>query len=308
MHAIAARVRNWEKRFENGQTVTLFPNTGLLREGVFMKRAFVLLAMFMAAGAAFGQMRDNRDATLSCNNNNRNGNGRDARSCEIRETTLGPSASLDLQPGRNGGITVKGWSQNSVMVRAMVEAWAPTDADARSLASQVRVDTGGGLIRANGPDNNNNGFENQGWSVSLEVFAPWNTDLKMESHNGGITISDVRGRINFQTHNGGVRLARVAGDVSGETHNGGIEAELQGNTWEGRQLELSTYNGGITLSMPASYSASLEAHTARGRVNSDFPINVRGRVDASDMNFNVGAGGPLIKVSTHNGGIRLKNM
>ena len=166
---------------------------------------------------------------------------------------------------------------------------------------------GGGLIRATGPDNSN-GFRDEGWSVSLEVFAPWNTDLKMESHNGGITISDVRGRINFQTHNGGVRLARVAGDVSGETHNGGIEAELQGNTWEGRQLELSTYNGGITLSMPASYSASLEAHTARGRVNSDFPINVRGRVDASDMNFNVGAGGPLIKVSTHNGGIRLKNM
>lgn len=272
-----------------------------------MKPAFALLAVVMMAGAAFGQMRDNRDATLSCNSNN--SNGRDGvRSCEIRESTLGPSASLDLQPGHNGGITVKGWSQNSVFVRAMVEAWSSSDANARSLSSQVRVDMGGGLIRATGPDNNNNGFQNEGWSVSLEVFAPWNTDLKMESHNGGITISDMRGRINFQTHNGGVHLARIAGDVSGETHNGGIEAELQGNAWDGTQLELSTYNGGITLSMPASYSASMQAHTARGRLSSDFPINVRGRLDASDVNFNIGAGGPLIKVSTHNGGIRLKNM
>jgi hypothetical protein len=271
-----------------------------------MKPAFALLAVVMTAGAAFGQMRDNREPTLSCNSNN--GNGRDgARSCEIRESTLGPSSSLDLQPGHNGGITVKGWSQNSVLVRARVETWAPGDADARTLASQVRVDMGGGLIRATGPDNSND-FRDEGWSVSLEVFAPWNIDLKMESHNGGITLSDVRGRITFQTHNGGVHLTRIAGDVRGETHNGGIQAELQGNTWEGGQLELSTYNGGITLTMPASYSASLQAHTARGRVSSDFPINVTGRVDAGDMNFNLGAGGPLIKVSTHNGGIRLKNM
>jgi DUF4097 and DUF4098 domain-containing protein YvlB len=271
-----------------------------------MKPAFALLVVVIAAGSAHGQMRDNRDSQLSCNNYDNNYRRDGARSCEIRDSSLGPSATLDIGPGHNGGITVKGWSQNSVQVRARVEAWAPNDADARTLASQVRVDTGGGLIRATGPDNI--GFRDEGWSVSFEVFAPWNTNLKMESHNGGIAVSDIRGRITFQSHNGGVHLTRIAGDVSGETHNGGINAELQGNTWEGGQLELNTYNGGITLSMPAAYSASLQAHTKNGRLSSDFPINVRGHLDPSDMNFNVGAGGPLIKISTHNGGIRLKQM
>jgi hypothetical protein len=265
-----------------------------------MKRAFLFMALVMVAGTVYGQMQDNRDRTLSCDSNR----GDRARSCEIRESTLGPSGSLEIEPGHNGGISVKGWSQNSMLVRALVETWASSDAEARTLSSQVHVDMGGGLIRATGPDTND--LRDTGWAVSLEVFAPWTTNLKLESNNGGITVSDIRGRITFQSHNGGVHLTRIAGDVSGETHNGGIQAELQGNTWEGGQLELNTYNGGITLSMPASYSASLQARTARGSVSSDFPINVRGQIVPSELNFNIGAGGPLIKVSTHNGGIRLK--
>lgn len=271
-----------------------------------MKQAFVFFGLVMAAGVAYGQMRDNRDYLLSCNGDRLDR----ASSCEVRESNLAPSGSLQIAPGRNGGIIVKGWSQNRVLVRARVEAWAPSDAEAKILASQLQVEAGGGLIQATGPDTNSfvPGNRNEGWAISFEVFAPWNTNLKLESHNGGITVSDIRGRITFQSHNGGIHLARIAGDVSGETHNGGIQAELQGNTWEGGQLELSTYNGGITLSMPASYSASLQARTSRGRVSSDFPINARGRIELGELNFNIGAGGPLIKISTHNGGIRLTSM
>src|SRR5262249_50242094 len=115
-----------------------------------MKRAFLFMALVMVAGTVYGQMQDNRDPQLSCDNNRSDR----ARSCEIRESSLGPSGSLEIEPGRNGGISVKGWSQNSVLVRARVETWAPSDAEARTLSSQVRVDTGGGLIRGTGPDTN----------------------------------------------------------------------------------------------------------------------------------------------------------
>jgi DUF4097 and DUF4098 domain-containing protein YvlB len=194
-------------------------------------------------------------------------------------------------------------------VRAQVETWASTDANARGVATQVRVDAGGGQIRATGPDSNSTtGNWNEGWAVSFEIFAPWNTNLKLESHNGSISISDMRGRIELQSHNGSVHLARVSGDVTGETHNGEIQAELSGNSWDGRQLELKTYNGSVTLSMTSSFSASVETSSFRGGVSSDFPINVTGRIDAGDMRFNLGSGGPPIKVSTHNGGIRLRRM
>jgi len=271
-----------------------------------MKIVLALLTIFAVTGIAEAQMRDNRDKQLNCDATYRDR----ARSCEVRETALGPSGKLEIEPGHNGGIIVKGWSQTSVLVRARVEVWAGTDSDAQRLASQIRVDTPGGVIRATGPDTNAffSGNQGEGWAVSLEVFAPWSTDLKLDSHNGGITVSDIRGRIEFQAHNGGVNLARLAGDVSGETHNGAIQMELQGNSWDGRQLDLSSYNGAVTLSMPASFSAALETHSSRGRVSSDFPINLTGRIDLSDMHFNIGSGGPLIKISTHNGGIRLRRM
>jgi len=273
-----------------------------------MKPAFAFLVVISLTVPARAQMRDNRDMQLTCNNISRDISRERSLSCEVRESNLGPSGRLDIEPGHNGGITVKGWAQNSVLVRARLEAWAENDTEARNIASQIRVEAAGGQIRATGPDFD--GFlrsdRYRSWTVSFEIFTPWNTDLTMGSHNGGITISDIRGRIDFQSHNGGVRLARVGGDVKGETHNGEINAELNGNTWEGRQLELSTHNGGVTLLLPASYSASLETDSNRGRLDSDFPVTVRGRLDEKNLNFNIGSGGPLIKVSTHNGGIRLR--
>ena len=53
----------------------------------------------------------------------------------------------------------------------------------------------------------------------------------------------------------------VAGDVTVESHNGAIQVKLEGNTFDGRQMSLSTYNGGVTVSAPASYSASIETKT-----------------------------------------------
>ncbi len=273
-----------------------------------MRLALAFLAVVTVAAQGMGQMRDNRDKQLMCDGSNRDGYRDGYHVCDVREINLGPSSRLEVEPGRNGGITVKGWAQNNILVRARTEAWAESDAEARTIAAQINVDTAGGRIRASGPEWNQNFSDRRSWSVSLEVFTPWNTDLKLESHNGGITVSDVRGRIDLESHNGGVRLTRVAGDITGMTHNGAIQVELAGNAWDGRQLELSTYNGGVTLSVPSSYSANIEAQTDRGRLESDFPVAVSGRIDRRNLSFNLGSGGPPIKVSTHNGGIRLKKL
>jgi DUF4097 and DUF4098 domain-containing protein YvlB len=270
-----------------------------------MKPAFACLLLITVAVSAPAQFRDNRETQLACNNI-----GRDRPlSCTVHETNLGASNTLDVE-SRNGGITVKGWAQNNILVRARLEAWAENDPEARLIASQIHIDTTAGRIRATGPEFDGSQSWDRGrrWAVSFEIFAPWNTDVKLSSHNGGITLADLRGHLEFQSHNGGVRLTRVAGDVAGETHNGGIDVELAGNSWDGRQLEVSTHNGGVTLGLPASYSARVEARSSRGRVDSDFPITVSGRVIERDLNFNIGSGGPLIKVSTNNGAIRLRKL
>jgi hypothetical protein len=248
----------------------------------------------------FAQPPDSGEKQLSCGNAGYDSQG--ARYCEVRELNAASVGRLNLDAGRNGGATIKGWPQGYVLVRAKVEAMGDNDAAARSMASQVIVDTSGGQVRASGPDSGNNSW----WSVSYEVFVPQTTDLDLKAHNGGLNISDVRGQIHFDVTNGGVRLRHVGGDVAGATVNGGVQVELAGAMWDGRQLDVSTRNGGVTVTMPSNYSAHIQAETGMGGIQSDFPVTVTGNVRPRRLDFNVGSGGGLIKVTTGNGQVRFK--
>ena len=245
------------------------------------------------------QMQNNIEKQMTCDQ--RRDDGDRARHCDIREQTLPSIGRLSVE-GHNGGATVKGWLRNDVLVRARVDATAENQGAADILASRVFVETSGGLVRSTGPDST----DNSGWSVSYEIFVPQNTDLSVKTHNGGVTITDVRGQIHFEGHNGGVNLKRVDGDVSGNTHNGSIQVEMAGPSWQGRQLETSTYNGGISVAMPAGFSAHFQAETSSGYIHSEFPITVTGELRSRRLDTNIGSGGPLIHLTTHNGQVLLK--
>src|SRR6185312_3931631 len=194
------------------------------------------------------------------------------------------------------------WSRNEVLVRTRVEGWGDNDAAARAMASQVYVDTSGGHVQAQGPQAGNNA----GWSVSFEIFVPQATSLTVKTVNGGITASDVRGSLQFNATNGGLNLRRLAGEVTGSTVNGGVNLDLTGTTWEGKQVQVTTRNGGVNISVPENYSAHFKTETSNGTLHSEFPLNLSGDVRSGNQDFSIGAGGPLIQVTTTNGGVKLK--
>ena len=132
---------------------------------------------------------------------------------ELRESTAPGGGLIDVDAGRNGGISVKGENRSDVLVRACVQAWGDTLDAAKAAVSGVSISTGNS-IRANGPDESN-------YSVSFQILVPRNSDLKLKAHNGGISIGSVGGRIEFETTNGGVNLNSLSGDVRGRTTNGG---------------------------------------------------------------------------------------
>jgi Putative adhesin len=268
---------------------------------VWTSVAWIALAAGTAGVPVFAQMQDNTEKQMTCENGGNDGDR--ARHCEIREQSVPSAGMLSIDSGQNGGATVKGWLRSEVLVRSRVEVQGDTQAAAAAVASQVMIDSSGGQVHAMGPEPANNAS----WSVSYEIFVPQSTDLTVKAHNGGVTIADVRGQIHFDVNNGGVHLKRVAGDVSGSTVNGGIQVDLAGTIWDGRQLEVSTRNGGVTVGMPAAYSAHLQAETRSGSIQSDFPMTLAsGNVRPRQLDSNIGAGGPLIHVSTENGGVHLK--
>ena len=262
--------------------------------------AWIGVALLAAGAPLPAQLRDNSEKQLTCRSGGYDSDG--VRHCEVREQTTPAIGRLNVDASRNGGVTVKGWSRGEVLVRARVEASAENDGAAKNLASRVSIDSNGGQVRAIGPESVDH--DNSWWSVSYEIFVPQNTDLTVTARNGGITLSDVRGQIRFEGRNGGVHLKRLAGDVSGSTLNGGVDVELTGRTWEGRQLDVATRNGGVKVTMPSAYSASIRAESERGGFRSDFPVSVQGDLRSRRLEFPVGAGGPPIHVTTRNGGVR----
>ncbi len=218
--------------------------------------------------------------------------------CEVRELTLSARDLLAVDAAPNGGISIVGWDRNEILVRAKVAAQAPTDAEAREMVGQVRIDTDARTVRADGPGT----ARRWSWWVSYEIFAPRVTNLDLESQNGGIAIAGMRGQSAFQTVNGGITLEDMAGDVRGRTTNGGLHIDLAGQRWDGDGLDVQTTNGGIRLSIPATYHAQLETGTVNGGLEIGFPVLVQGRINRR-LSVTLGEGGKLVRAVTTNGGV-----
>jgi hypothetical protein len=271
----------------------------------FLGRTALVAALVATAGiTTLAQKNDKikvKDGSLTCREQSWY-NDKLVGNCEVREQTLALSGGTIAIDGRqNGGVSVKGWDQNQVLVRARVQTGAPTAAEAEALAKEIRIETNGAKIFASGPENR----QNYHWDVSYEVFVPRRADLSIETHNGGIAISDVNGRIDFTATNGGVVLRKVGGAVRGSTTNGGLMIELTGDRWEGETLDVSTTNGGVVMSIPENYSAHLETGTVNGGISVDFPGAVQDR-RSKELAVNLGAGGPTVKARTTNGGVRIQ--
>ena len=257
----------------------------------------LILLSVVCLTPVFAQRGDAKD--LNCDDNSNKGR---PQNCLIKELTI-PSTggAITVDGKKNGGVSVKGWDRAEILVRAKIQTWAETEPEAQSLTGQISIETSGGRIQAEGPSTSGE----RGWAVSFEVFVPRNSDLSLKTHNGGVSIADVRGQIEFEALNGGVSLKRLAGNVKGATVNGGLSIELTGNRWDGEGLNVQTTNGGVSMSIPENYSARLETSTVNGGMKIDLPLSVQGKIER-EISTDIGSGGTTIRATTTNGGVTIR--
>jgi hypothetical protein len=281
---------------------------------LFLKLALAVSLVFVCTSILFSQ--DKAEYKFEhklknkefCSNNNRS-SGKFSFN-EVREITLPASGSLSVDGGKNGGIRVKGENRSDVLVRACIQTWGTSDEAARAAAGGIRISTSP-AVKADSSGGESN------WSVSYDVRVPHSTNLKLNAHNGGISIGSVEGTLEFETTNGGVNLTDVAGEVKGRTTNGGVNVALSGNSWIGSGLDVTTSNGGVNLTLPETYAANVETGTVNGGFKSDIPsLNITtedikgstiGRTRANRIVTSLNGGGAPIRVVTTNGGIRINS-
>ncbi|HTS88130.1 MAG TPA: DUF4097 family beta strand repeat-containing protein [Gemmatimonadales bacterium] len=140
-------------------------------------------------------------------------------------------------------------------------------------------------------------------SVAFEVQVPAGVEFDGSTVNGGVVGRDLPGNASLSTVNGDVDV-EAGGVARGSTVNGSIKAKLGRADWE-QPLKLSTVNGGIAVTLPATASCELQAETVNGSIESDFPVTMTGRINPRSLRGQIGSGGRELKLSTVNGSIQL---
>ncbi len=223
------------------------------------------------------------------------------RACEIRAVPVRLSGrALEIDGRDNGSIKIVGWTGDSVKVVARLQASARSDADARGMLKEVQIKADGRRITSDGPRS----YRSENWSVSYVVYVPRKFDLNLDATNGSLSVDGVSGKMDLRTQNGSLRLYEVGGDVRAQTQNGSLTVELAGTKWEGAGLDAETQNGSVRMGIPANYAAVIETGTVNGRMSTDFPITVTGRIDRH-FSLPLNGGGTTLHIKTTNGSVSL---
>jgi len=225
------------------------------------------------------------------------------RACEVRQVPVRLTGrAIEIDGQQNGSIRVQGWDGNDVKVTARLQANAESDADAQALLKEIRITTDGRRVTADGPSDRRS--YRSSWSASYVVMVPRNFDLSLDAYNGSLGVDGVTGKLDLSTHNGSVQLTDVGGDVHARTQNGSLNVQLAGSSWTGEGLDAVTQNGSVRLAVPASYAATLETGTVNGRINTDIPITVQGRI-SRQLSVPLNGGGKTIRAMTTNGSVNI---
>lgn len=128
--------------------------------------------------------------------------------------------------------------------------------------------------------------------------------LEVNSTNGEVTVDDVEGEVYAEGVNGDVTLRGIRSDnVSATTVNGDIV--YRGTVRDEGQYRLSTHNGDVTVSVPASTNATVTVSTFSGDFESDFPVTLTGARQGKRFSFTLGSGKATVELESFQGSIRL---
>ena len=144
-----------------------------------------------------------------------------------------------------------------------------------------------------------------GTSAQFTLRVPASVRLDLETTNGGLDVRGAGGEVVGRTTNGGISIEGGAGPVTAHTTNGGIAVRLTDLAPTG-DFDLSTTNGGVSLSVPSSLNAEVDMATTNGGVSTDFPVTVQGRINPRRLQVTLGSGGRRVRMHTTNGGVSLR--
>jgi hypothetical protein len=132
------------------------------------------------------------------------------------------------------------------------------------------------------------------------------TDISAMTGDGDISIQETGGPVHASSGDGAIYVSAASGPVEARTGDGNVEVHMAALPHP-QDMRFSTGDGTVTLYLPATFAGEFEAHTGDGHIESDFPMEIRGRLEGPHVVGTIGGGGPThLSVTTGDGDVRLR--
>lgn len=231
-------------------------------------------------------------------------------------------AQVTIEITREGGVLridtkypkqQKFWGGDSINVSVDYKLWVPSGAsvEVQSVSGDVDLESLGGAIKAKVVSG----------SIALRKAA---SGADLNTVSGDLTVEDVAGNVYLKTVSGSIEAARVKGAIEAESVSGGIkmsevsgasavnaktvsgDVDYRGGLEAKGRYSLKSHSGNVTMFLPANAAFSFDAETFSGVVDSDFKIDVSGKISPREVHGTVNGGGAEVLLSTFSGSVDLK--
>ncbi len=134
--------------------------------------------------------------------------------------------------------------------------------------------------------------------------------MTISTGDGSVTLDSASGTLDGDTGDGSVSVSGTLGAVKLHTGDGSITFRAEAGTTMTDDWSLSTGDGSVSVYLPQSFGADLDAHTSDGSIRNELTIAAEapadGEVSKRTVRARLGAGGKTLKIRTGDGSIRLK--
>lgn len=219
----------------------------------------------------------------------------------------------------DGRVTLTGSDNKQIEARVFVTGWkmGPDGVQVydRQIGDRVELDVRVAKM--------NRWFNVGERSVRVELRVPNGLLANVHTRDGSISVDSAQGSFRLRTGDGRVDATRVDGTLDADTGDGSIrirgrldamtlhtgdgsiEAELMSGSKITTGWDVGTGDGHVTLRLPSNFGAELDAHTNDGKIEVEFPVTTTRTVSGNDIRGKLNGGGPLLKVRTGDGAIRI---
>jgi DUF4097 and DUF4098 domain-containing protein YvlB len=145
-------------------------------------------------------------------------------------------------------------------------------------------------------------------------------NIQIRSGDGSIRLDDVTGTLDLETTDGSIGVDARPSVLKARTGDGSIRVQIAPDSAMTDNWELTTSDGTVTLVLPDTFHAEVDAETSDGVVRASHPLldaeataNRREGDDRGDrrerrrvLRSRIGEGGKLLRIRTGDGSIRIE--